>query len=80
MKQDDGSYIYAWRLPKRESKGFAIIRNLDERSCNLTWTHYCDQKGLVLRKVMKTQIPRVMRPIFQAHERFNRDDEVDKIE
>jgi len=102
IKQDDGSYIYAWRplttdeyndnklidigknkqrrLVRGESKGFAVIRNLDERSSKLTWIQQGDQKGNIPKKIMEAQIPRTLRVTFQVREKFNRDNEVDKIE
>ena len=102
IKQDDGSYIYAWRPPttdeynnnklidigknkqrrlvRGESRGIVVIRNLDDRSSKLTWIQQLDVKGNIPIQIMNSQVPRSLRPIFQVREKFNRDDEVDKIE
>ena len=56
------------------------MRNLDERSSKLIWIQQIDAKGNIPPKIMQTQIPRSLRPVFQIREKFNRDDEFDKLQ
>ena len=68
------------QLVRVESRGIVVIRNRDERSSKLTWIHQLDVKGNIPVRIMNSQVPRSLRPVFQVREKFNRDDEVDKME
>ena len=68
------------QLVRGESRGFAIIQNLDDRSSRLTWLQQSDVKGKIPHQIVESQLARLLRPIFQVREKFSRDDEVDKME
>ena len=101
-KQDDDTYVYAFRPPsthefddnrlddvgkhkanklvRAESKGFCALTNVGNQKCELTWISYLNANGNIPAKVMDLQIPRSLGLVFQVHERFNRDDEIDQEE
>jgi len=67
------------QLIRADSKGFAIIQKIDERSCKLSWLQQGDLKGNIPHQIMNSQIPRSLGAIFQVREKFKRDDEIDKM-
>jgi len=101
-KQDDDTYVYAWRPPtthkfddnhlvdignhkanrlvQGESRGFVILKNVGNQKCELTWVQHLQVNGNIPAQVMDRQVPRSLGFVFQVHERFNRDDEIDQEE
>ena len=68
------------RMVRGESRGFVVIRNLDEQKSKLTWILQVDVKGNISSPIMNKSIARSLRPVFQVREKFTRNDEVDKME
>ena len=68
------------QLVRGETRGIGSIHKLSERSCKLAWTLQIDVKGIIPPQLMNKSIHRALRPVFQTREKFDRDDEVDKME
>jgi len=68
------------RLMRGDSRGYAVIRNLDEHSSKLVWIQQIDPKGNLPAQITNSLLPRSLRPVFQVRDKLNRDDEVDKME
>ena len=63
-----------------KTRGYLIIASLGDRSSQITWMQQTSLKGKIPNKIMEAAMPRSLRPIFLVRERFNRDEEVDRIE
>ena len=62
---------------------FARIRNIREGgsdSCSVTFLQTSDAKGSIPPKVLEREFRRQLRSVFELREKFNRDDEFDKLE
>jgi len=67
------------RLVRSSGIGYMIIkRNGSNKSCKLSFVQQNDAKGKVPRKLMERVIPRSLKFIIDAREKFSRDDEIDK--
>ena len=60
--------------------GFVTIKPDGASSCTITYVKLIDLKGHTPPKIMDLQIPIGLKHVFQLRDKFNRDDEIDKIE
>ena len=71
------------RLIRAETRGIVVIRNGlddDSNSCEVIYVSRTDFKGNIPAKIMNKTVTRTLHPMFLAREKFNRDDEIDKVE
>ena len=67
-----------------EQRGFVTIQNSVDNhrheSCEITYAQQTDSMGNSPPDIMEKQIPRALQAAFQVRERFNGDDEIDRID
>ena len=71
------------QLINAKSWGFGIIKPTgthNNDSCHVTWVLKIDLKGNIPPTIMEAQIPHSLKLISHIHEKFSRDDEIDRIE
>jgi len=68
------------KLIQAKSKGFCTLTNVGNQKCEMMFITHTDARGTIPAKVMDRQVPRALGFVFQVHERFNRDDEIDQEE
>jgi len=70
------------QLVRGETRGYSIIKKIPGKvdSCVANYVSQIDAKGNIPVQIMNKSIARSLGPIFQVHEKFSRDDEVDKME
>ena len=94
VKRVDGSYVYAFKpatteeldlmhsiqLVNAERRGYIQVTSLSKNSCKVVYVLQNDLKGSIPARITDQMIPDGLRPVFQIHERFCRDDDIDRIE
>jgi len=70
------------KLIKAESRAYVLIipKEGDDDACKVIYAQYIDAKGQIPVSVIDKTIPRGLKFVFKAREKFNRDEEIDKIE
>jgi len=69
------------RMVRAESRGFLVVdNNKTGDSCKVIYLLQIDMKGNIPTKVMEATIPRSLGFLSQTREKFNRDEEIDKVE
>ena len=68
------------KIVRGASRGFTVIMPEGSSNCTIVHVQQADAGGHLPAKIMDLQIPKMLKPVIQVHNKFNRDDEIDKIE